>query len=93
LRPGDIWLALAKIMYSHGDKEGGYVTIIERGGGSARLREIPLSRITVLKKGYIILDDGTLIPLHRIMSIVDGKGRTLYSRLEPKKQASSQNSV
>lgn len=77
-----VWEAVARLYYRG---QGGSVVIVERGGASG-LRRISLEEVTELRRGFLLLRDGTVVPLHRIVYVEDGEGRRVYSRLRGREQ-------
>ena len=73
---GGLIEAIAQLYYSG---KRGYIVIVERGTATG-LRQISLESIEKLKRGYIVLVDGTIIPLHRIVMVLDERGDTVYAR-------------
>jgi len=63
----------------------GYVVISERGTVSGTKR-ISFDEIERVAADRIILANGTVIPLHRVLYIVDERGRVLWSRYEEKRE-------
>ena len=76
-RRGEIREAIARLYYQG---RSGYVVIAERGSRSSGVRSIPLESVERLGRGYLVLRDGTIIPLHRVLEVVDERGRTIYRR-------------
>ena len=76
-RRGRVYEELSRVI--HGGR-GGYVAVVieERGAGGG-LRDIPLGRVARLARGFLVLDDGTVIPLHRVVGLRErGGGQKLY---------------
>ena len=67
----------------------GYVVIAERGTTSGTKR-ISFREIERVAADRIILVNGTVIPLHRVLYIVDEKGNILWSRYSREGQASGE---
>ncbi len=51
-----------------------FLVIIDRSSKTGKTI-VPVSRIDKVTKTFIILDDGSMIPLHRIVEVRIGKGR------------------
>ena len=47
------------------------VVVVDRAENSG-LSHIPVERIVKISKEYMVLDNGTIIPLHRVVKIVEG---------------------
>ncbi len=73
---GGLREAIAQLYYSG---RRGYVVIVERGTHTG-LRRIRLENIEKLGRGYIVLVDGTIIPLHRVVKVLDDEEKVVYSR-------------
>ena len=43
-------------------------------------REIPVSIVAKVTQSYLVLRDGTIIPLHRILCIKDEHGNVIWKR-------------
>ncbi len=58
------------------------VSILDRDEeGNSRLKDLPLKRVERITSWALYLDDGdTVIPLHRVYMIKDGRGRVVWSR-------------
>ncbi|MCS7127808.1 MAG: DUF504 domain-containing protein [Sulfolobales archaeon] len=69
-----------KTVFYRGLKE--YVILIKhREKGIEVLKPIKVSEIIDIRSGYLILSDGTPIPLHRVVEVRDEAGSIIYSRL------------
>ncbi len=69
-----------RIIFYKGLKD--YVVLIKhRERGVEVLKPIRVSEIADVRGGYLVLSDGTLIPLHRIVEVRDESGLVVYSRL------------
>jgi len=64
---GRIYEEIARLVYG-GEEEGAEIVIRERGGPTG-LRSIPLSEVVELRRTHLVLRDGTVIPLHRVVEI------------------------
>ena len=81
-RRGRVYEELARIIHSPGVETGSYTVVVEERGAATGLREIPLDQVAVLKRGYLVLRDGTVIPLHRVVEIRGPGGSTNPRRRE-----------
>ncbi|MEB3816515.1 MAG: RNA repair domain-containing protein [Desulfurococcales archaeon] len=70
-----------KILYSN-KKEKYIIYYIDRppGMGITRLASVNASRVIKATEWAMILDDDTVIPLHRVVEIRDESGRLVWSR-------------
>lgn len=73
---GGLREAIAQLYYSG---KRGSVVIVERGTATG-LRRLSLEDVERLGRGYLVLVDGTIIPLHRVVMVLDEKGDVVYSR-------------
>lgn len=71
-RRGRVYEELARLI--HGGRGGYVAVVIEERGGTTGLRDIPLERIARLARGFLVLDDGTVIPLHRVVGLREQGG-------------------
>jgi uncharacterized protein (UPF0248 family) len=85
-RKGEIHEAVAKFFH-RGSK--GYIVIAERGPVSGT-RRISVDEIERVAADRIILRDGTVIPLHRVIRIEDEKGTTIWARFRKASQDSEE---
>jgi uncharacterized protein (UPF0248 family) len=73
-----VYEELARVI--HGGR-GGYVAVVIEERGAARgLRDIPLERVARLARGFLLLDDGTVIPLHRVVGLRRRDGGVVWLR-------------
>ena len=73
---GEIHEAVAKHFHTG---TMGYVVIAERGTASGT-KKIGFKEIRRVARDRIILVNGTIIPLHRVLLIIDEKGNVLWRR-------------
>ncbi len=55
------------------------IVVVERGTASGT-RRVCSSEIAKIKPKYIELVDSTIIPLHRVVAVVDSSGKILWKR-------------
>ena len=72
-RRGRVYEELSRLIHGGVGAEGARLVIEERGGATG-LREVPVERVARLARGFLVLDDGTVIPLHRVVAVVAGDG-------------------
>jgi len=77
-RRGRVYEALARLI--HGGRGGYVAVVIEERGGVSGLRDIPVDRVARLARGFMVLDDGTVIPLHRVVGLRGVGGELLPLR-------------
>ena len=81
-RRGEIHQAVARFFHT---SSTGYVVIAERGTATG-LKRIPRERIARVTRSHLVLEDGTVIPLHRVVAIEDEEGNTLWQRYQGGKE-------
>ena len=81
-RRGRVYEELARIIHSPRVETTAYSVVVEERGAATGLREIPLDQVEALKRGYLVLRDGTVIPLHRVVEIRGPSGPTNPRRAE-----------
>jgi len=74
---GEIWQTISRLY--HTGRKNAVIVIVERGTATG-LRRIPLERVKRVASGYIELDDGTIIPLHRVVRVEEPEGEAIYER-------------
>jgi uncharacterized protein (UPF0248 family) len=77
-RRGRVYEELSRIV--HGGGGGVASVVIEERGWAGGVREVPVERIRLLKQGFMVLDDGTLVPLHRVLGVRLRDGRVQWLR-------------
>ncbi|HIC98240.1 MAG TPA: DUF504 domain-containing protein [Pyrodictiaceae archaeon] len=55
------------------------ILVIDRRKTSG-YREIPVNAVSRVSQSYLILKDGTLIPLHRVLGVKDENGNIVWKR-------------
>ncbi|MEM2235396.1 MAG: DUF504 domain-containing protein [Desulfurococcaceae archaeon] len=69
-----------RTVFYKGFKE--YVVLIKHREGRVEvLKSIKVCEIVDIRGNYLILSDGTLIPLHRVVEVRNETGSIVYSRL------------
>ncbi|ALL00227.1 hypothetical protein Pyrde_0177 [Pyrodictium delaneyi] len=80
-RRGEIHEAVARFFHT---SSTGYIVIAERGTATG-VKRIPRERIARVTRSHLVLEDGTVIPLHRVIAIEDGEGGTIWQRYKSSK--------
>jgi len=75
---GAIEEQLRRIIY--GSKCPNCTILIVDRAETTGYKEIPVNTITKVTQSYLILKDGTLIPLHRVLGIKDKHGNIIWKR-------------
>ncbi|KSW11473.1 hypothetical protein CF15_01070 [Pyrodictium occultum] len=75
-RRGELEEAVARFFHT---RARGFIVVAERGTATG-LRRIPRERVARVTSSHIVLDDGTVIPLHRVVALEDEAGRTIWRR-------------
>ncbi|MET1129113.1 MAG: hypothetical protein ABWW70_07320 [Thermoproteota archaeon] len=75
-RKSDIAEALRRLKHKNPHS---MVVITDRSTASST-RKIPLAAIEKIGNSYMLLKDSTIIPLHRVIMVIDESGRKLWTR-------------
>ena len=85
---GEIYSLIARLFHT-GFK--GYIVVIERGRVSGT-RLIGFNEVSRVTRGFIELKDGTVIPLHRVIGVLDEEKQPVWRRWREAKSYSDEDS-
>ncbi|AEM39726.1 protein of unknown function DUF504 [Pyrolobus fumarii 1A] len=70
-RRGRIYEVVSRVFALREQYPDARIVIVDRVSPTG-LRKIPVSRVTRVKKDHMVLDDGSVIPLHRVVMVEAG---------------------
>ncbi len=82
-RRGAVYELLRRLTALRDRYKGYRILIVDRSTASG-LRGVPLEDVERVGPGSMELGDGTVIPLHRVVAVVDREGRVVWSRSSPR---------
>ncbi len=80
MRRGEVYELLRRVVALRDQYRGYEIEIVDRLDSSTGVRRLPVELVERVTRGYMILSDGTMIPLHRVVGLVDAQGRRVWSR-------------
>ncbi len=77
-RRGEIYEIVARVVRLREKYRNAEILVVDRLSATG-LRRIPAERVVSVKKDHLVLDDGSVIPLHRVVG-VDVEGKRYWRR-------------
>jgi len=71
---------LKRIIVLRDEYKGYSIEVVDRLASVSNIRKVDVSDIERVTKMYLVLKDGSIIPLHRVIGVVDSSGRRVWSR-------------
>ncbi len=75
---GEIFEVVSRVFRLRDRYPGAELLVVDRLSATG-VRRIPFERIVEVKKDHVVLDDGSVIPLHRVVG-VDVGGKRFWRR-------------
>ena len=85
---GELYELLRRLVALRERFRGYRIVVLDRSLASG-VRRLSVSEVERVERASLLLSDGTVIPLHRVLAVEDGEGREVWSRWSGGRRASS----